>query len=272
MKKLPMSVVIPVSKDIKIGQCLKSIDLPIEIVVVLNNQPSKEVIEIVEKDNRCHRIYVISRGCNLARVFNVGINAATNEKIVLTNSDCIFPPGLLEKIFFHLDKHEVVKTQVNFFYNNYPQYLVAGCRRLFHQVFDNGTKLFGPGLAFKKEIQKKIGGYFFNEKVQWGEDGELSKRIHAANLDCLILDEKISHDGVSMIYDLRIAFRIGRGNRATERFDGISLLRAFIDDIRHLITDHHQQFRIAYKEGGCRLFLYFFFWKVAFHLGYYTEK
>lgn len=271
MERIPLSVIIPVSKDLQIKACLESIDAPVEVVVVLNNQPSAAVVKIVEQDKRCRLIYVADKGCNLAKVFNIGIKAATYQKIVLTNSDCRFTPQLLRKIYFGLDDHEVVKAQVDFEHNNYGQFLVSESRRLFHQVFDSGTKLFGPGLAFRKEIVDKIGGYFFSEPMGWGEDGDLSKRIHQAGLKLLILEEKIKHGGESIIHDLRVAWKIGHGNRIKEKLAGVSYLRAFLADTRHLITDHHQQFRTAYHTGGFQLLFYFLLWKVAFHLGYYIS-
>lgn len=267
-----MSIIIPVSKDLQLKNCLSSIDLAVEVIIVLNNHPTREVIRIAEEDERCRLFYFPESGCNLAKVFNLGISAATYEKVVLTNSDCQFIPGLLNEIYLELNDYDVVKAQVDFEYNNYKQFLVAETRRLFHQVFDSGTKLFGPGLAFRKAVQNRIDGYFFDERMGWGEDGDLSKRIHQANLSFLILDEKIKHGGENILHDLKVTFKIGRGNRAKEEARGISFFRAFLSDFRHLATDHHLRFRTAFKEGGLPLLLYFLLWKIIFHLGYYTYK
>jgi len=272
MEKIPLSVIIPVSKDLQIKACLESIDALVEVVVVLNNQPAAEVVQIVKQDKRCRLIYASGRGCNLAKVFNIGIKVATYQKIVLTNSDCQFSPQLLSKIYLELDNYEVVKAQVDFEYHSYGQFLVSESRRLFHQIFDSGTKLFGPGLAFRREIVNKIGGYFFSEPMSWGEDGDLSKRIHQADLKLLILQEKIKHSSESILHDLNVAWKIGRGNRIKEKLAGVSYLVAFLTDIRHLFTDHHHQFRIAYKIGGFQLLLYFLLWKIIFHLGYYSKN
>lgn len=272
MDRLNLSVIIPVSKDLKIRECLQSIDAIVEIIVVLNNFPSKEVIKIVEDDKRCVPVYLDGPGCNLAKVFNIGISSAINEKIVLTNSDCLFTPGLLDNLCLKLDEYEIVKAQVAFSFDGYRQRLVSECRRLFHQVFDGGTKFFGPGLSFKKTISQKIGGYFFDEVVAWGEDGELSIRLHKANLKFFILDEKIKHGGESITHDLRIAFKIGKGNGAKDKQKKPRVLSAFLDDIRSLITDRKRRFKTAYQEGGLHLMLYFLLWKVVLHLGYYVER
>lgn len=267
-----ISVVVPVSRDLRIKECLESIDFPAEIIVVLNNQPAPEVIRIVERDVRCRSLYLPGRGCNLAQAFNLGIEAASQSKVVLTNSDCRFSPGLLEEISCGLESHEVVKARVDFDYGNYGQFLVAETRRLFHQVFDSGTKLFGPGLAFRKEIKTYLGGYFFDERMGWGEDGDLSRRIHASRRPYLIATSRVKHGSEGVRHDLKVAFRIGRGNRAKEAAEGKKLRKAWREDFRHLATDHHQQFRTAHEQGGWPLLLYFLLWKLSFHLGYYTKN
>ncbi|HZJ41258.1 MAG TPA: glycosyltransferase family A protein [Candidatus Saccharimonadales bacterium] len=272
MEKINLSVVIPVSKDLKIRECLQSIDAIVEVVVVLNNYPSPEVVKIVENDKRCNPVYLEGPGCNLAQVFNIGISLATYEKVVLTNSDCLFTPGLLNKLCLKLDEYEIVKAQVDFSFEGHRQMLVSECRRLFHQVFDDGTKLFGPGLSFKKTISQKIGGYFFDELVEWGEDGELSIRLHKANLKFFILDEKIKHGGESIVHDLKVAFKIGKGNGAKDKQKKLRVLSALLDDIHSLITDRKGRFKTAYQEGGWHLLLYFLLWKVVLHLGYYIKR
>jgi len=98
MKILPISVIVPVSTDIKIKQCLESIDEQVEIVVVLNNNPSTEVVNIVSSDDRCKAVAIKEAGCNLAAIFNKGIESASNQKVLLINSDCLFPPGLINKM------------------------------------------------------------------------------------------------------------------------------------------------------------------------------
>ncbi|MFA6514036.1 MAG: glycosyltransferase [Patescibacteria group bacterium] len=272
MKKINLSVIIPVSKDLKIRECLKSIDAIVEVVVVLNNFPSQEVIEIVENDKRCRPVYLDGPGCNLAKAFNIGISLAVNEKIVLTNSDCLFTPGLLNNLYLKLDEYEIVKAQVDFSFDSYGQRLVSECRRLFHQIFDDGTKFFGPGLSFKKTISQKIGGYFFDEVVAWGEDGELSIRLHKANLKFFILDEKIQHGSESIAHDLRVAFKIGKGNGAKDKQKNLRILSALLDDIQSLFTDRKNRFKTAYQEGGLSLMLYFLLWKVVLHIGYYVKR
>ena len=269
MKKLPISVIVPVSTDIKIKQCLESIDEQVEVVIVLNNNPSSAVVKIVDSDARCKVLLIKEAGCNLATVFNKGINAATNQKVLLTNSDCSFPPGLIAKMCRLLESYDVVKARVEFTYTNSRQRLVAECRMLFHHVFDGGTKLFGPGLSFRKNISSQLNGYYFNEKMSWGEDGELSNRIHRAKIKYCIVDDCLFHGEENIFHDLVVAWSIGRGLRFSEKTKHIPLFEILKADWKNLVNDPKKRFQTAYFEGGSILAFYLLVWKLATYLGYY---
>lgn len=271
MKKLPITVVIPVSSDKRIGRCIDSVDENAEIIVVLNNNPTMEVVDVVRMNNRCKIITMDEKGCNLARVFNEGIKSATHDKIVLMNSDCTFQPGLIREVSRQLDFYDVVKARVVFDYKNHSQRLVSQCRYLFHYIFDGGRNLYGPGLSFKKSVSNMVGGYFFDERMGWGEDGELSNRINSSSLKILILEKKIYHDKEGIIHDLKVARKIGKGSGIKNREDGISIKDALVADFIHISADHKRQFSLAYKHGGLTLVSYFFLWKIVFHLGFYEE-
>ena len=217
MPKLALSVIIPASNHRSIEDCLKSINEDVEIVVVLNNNPTQEIKDIVRRDRRCKTVYIQGSGCNLALVTNLGINAASYDKILIVGADCLFSPQVISAVFQALNRTDVVRTKVVFMYHGVLQYLVAECRRLFYQIFDGGTKLFTPGLAFNKSIRTRIGGYFFDEAIGWGEDGELSRRIKSSKVSFSILDQEIYHRETDPIHDLKVALKIGRGTRIEER-------------------------------------------------------
>lgn len=271
MNRLPITIVVPVSKDKRIRKCIESIDEDVEIVVVLNNNPSREVKSIIRNSRRCKIVTINETGCNLAKVFNEGIKSATHDKILLMNSDCTFQPGLIREINWLLEMHDIVKARVAFDYEKYSQYLVAQCRYLFHHVFDGGKNLFGPGLSFKKSILSAVGGYFFDERMRWGEDGEFSNRINSSPLNIFIIEKNIFHGKEGIVHDLKVAFKIGEGSGIKNRKDGVSGFNALTADSLHFLTDHKKQFRLAYNHGGLILLGYFLLWKVVFHIGFYRE-
>jgi len=190
------------------------------------------------------------------------------SSLIIIVSPPPIPPGLIFKINLLLENYDVVKARVKFAFKNNKQRLVAECRRLFHHVFDGGTKLFGPGLSFHKDIHNKIGGYFFDERIDWGEDGELSSRIYEANLNYYIVNDCLFHDEENILHDLSVAWRIGRGSRQKNK----NKKDFFLEILEVNWHDPKNRIQIAYSEGGYSLAIYFFTWRVMTYLGYYFGK
>lgn len=268
----PLSVVIPVSDDVRIGECLASLPEGIEIIVVLNNNPSQEVKRIVELDYRCHPVFVEGVGCNLARIFNIGIASARSDCVMLLNSDCVVPDGLVSAIVGGLDRFDVVKARVSFSFDHYSTKLVAKVRWLHHHVFRDGKNLYGPGLAFHKSIAGRIGGYYFNQDMGWGEDGELSIRILGSGVSICYLEQEVIHGRETVHHDLRVAFRIGSGDRRYDQSNGVLLGSALLRDLTNTLFDRRGRFRLAIKKAGILSAVYFVVWKVANRIGYYAGR
>ncbi len=268
MKEVPLSIIVPVSKDIKIIQCLESIDVRTEIVVVLNNDPSDEVVRAVQKDERVVSVHLDNQPCNLAKAFNRGVEKAKNEKILLTNSDCVFPAGLIESMSELLDEYEVVKSRVEFRFRTFDEFLVARLRYLFHHVYNDSLNLFGPGLGFRKKIIKSIGGYLFDEDMAWGEDGELSRRIHTVQLDVTFTGSNLVHAEEKVSHDLTMASRIGSGKRAADTKNQVSLSQGASRLALEILLDKKKQLRIALQQEQPAVAAYYFLWKIAYVLGY----
>ena len=89
---MELSIVIPVKDDIKITECINSIDEDVEIVVAMND-PSDEIIDIVKKLG-VKSVHLPE--ANLSKAYNAGIEAATYDKVLLMDSDCIFEKGTLD--------------------------------------------------------------------------------------------------------------------------------------------------------------------------------
>lgn len=267
-----LSIVIPVSQDFRLLDCLKSIDIDSEIVVVFNNNPSKKLIESSRKDQRVNPVVVNDIGCNLAKVFNIGIEASSHKCVLLANSDCIFLPGRLGAYFDELLIHPVVKGHIQFQSNSLTTRLVAELRFLFHEFFSEKKSLFGPGLAFRRSISEKIGGYYFDEDMGWGEDGELSERIYASGLDVQHLPGYVlSHPPESMRHDLGVAYKIGYGEWIQHTKGGMKLAKALFTDTANLLCDRRKRFRVAFLHGGFLLSAYLLVWKIIAHSGYYRH-
>ncbi len=265
-----ISVVVPVSKDIKMAECLQGIDEAAEIIVVLNNNPSREVYEIAKSDPRCIPIVVPGEGCNLALVLNRGVAAARNNKVLIMNSDCIAPVGLIRKMSDLLDSYEVVKARVVFLHGTFLEYLVAETRYLFSHNFNDRRNIFGPGMAFKKEIIPKVGGYLFDEDIKWGEDGDLSRRIHKAGIAHIFTSEVLEHSPETIGHDLRVAGKIGRGTRIRDYKRGLSFSAGLGSVLKSTLFDEKFHLRMAFKQDGFWIAAYLILWKIYFLFGYGT--
>jgi len=153
--KLPLSIIIPCATDIRIKTCLDSIDENVEIVVVLNG-PIKEVVNIVKK----YPVKVVTLPeRNLPKSLNAGIEKATNKKFILMDSDCVFHPQAIKKIFLALNNNFVAKGKVIFQYNNLISRSISRVRDYTNA---DTVKAYNPFLGLRKDLADKIGGFFFH--------------------------------------------------------------------------------------------------------------
>jgi len=272
MKTIPVSVIVPVSRDIRIANCIKSIDADVEIVIVLNNNPSNEVKENVSADGRCRTYYSNDKVFNLARALNLGIKKSKNNKIIIMNSDCEFTKNSIDKIYRYLGKFDVVKGRIYFRYRGYSEKIVAKTRNLFSNVFDDKKNIYGPGIAFDKSILKYIGGYFYDEDIGWAEDSDLAERIYRANINVHFLGRAVQHAPESMKHDLMVSRKIGAGARRGNAKEGEVKFRGLLKYIWRFFADRKKYLQIALKQEGLIVMLYLLIWQVHFIIGYNRGK
>jgi len=208
MKKLPITIIIPSKDDFDIKRCIDSIDVEAEIIIALNGS-TEAYKNFVYNVSNAKTISI--RDANLGKAFDCAINAATNDLILLMNSDCVFSPNAIEIFYSLLQKYECVRGKIIFQYDNSLQKIVSLNRE---QAY-NGN-IYNPGLAFNRKIKDRI-GYFFDHDIHWTEDADFNRRVKAFNVNYYISDDvKIFHKPVSVMHDLKSAFRIGIGRRIAE--------------------------------------------------------
>lgn len=266
-KNLKTSIVVPVSNDLRIRNCLRSIDEQLEIIVVTNH-PSIEVISIIKKDKRCVLVKVDDKKCNLALMLNLGAKKASNNKVLITNSDCEFGPGTIRKIDKLLNKYDIVKVRVSFDFRSKPEYLVAKTREAFNTYFNTGKNIFNPGIGFTKRVIPKIGGYLFDEKLGWGEDGDFSRRVHKSSVKYIIIEKVLLHSPESIAHDLSTARKIGAGMRRFDKANEVYFLKGLFIITIELITDRKKQAKLIREKYGYSVVLYLILWKIFRIAGY----
>lgn len=253
-KKLPVSIVIPCADDIRIKNCLESIDEKVEIIVVLNGATNK-VKKIVKKYN-VKTVEIHER--NLAKALNVGIAKSRNIKLIFMDSDCIFEKGAIRKLYKGLTNYGVAKGKVIFESNSFISRVIARVRE--YSYYDT-PKPYNPFLGINKNIKKLIGNYFFDSNVHWTEDADLNTRLKETNIKInYVFDAKVFHPSLSLNHDLRSAFRYGIGKR----------IRVETGKANNVGTHFKKVFDVMNKKG----FLagaYYFIWNISYSMGYFYQ-
>jgi len=265
-----VSVLIPVSSDLRISDCVRSIDENIELVISLN-RPTKELKSLVKKmaenpEKFCAKklkvkICVISY-LSIAGAYNNGIRHSSNDLILLMDSDCVFSPGCIRKLYHRLDTNKLSKGKVNFLFTNRLNQLLARAREFHTSDFINA---YSPPLLFNKDIIDDIKGYYFHPRLCWMEDGEFDCRVKEAKL-------KISYDPTAIVEhcplilskDLINALWYGVGRRISFDLGLVEKPSGFIQSINNYFVK-------GWKAKGFLVGAYLLFWKYIQLIGYYSQ-
>lgn len=254
---MDLSIVIPVSSDLRIVDCIRSVDEDVEIVVSLN-KPTNALKQALQG-------YTVTLTeideANLSKAYNEGIAKAKYENILLMDSDCVFEKGAIRKIFNGLEGHALSKGVVVFQGGNWMNNIVAKVR-----AFSTSDDLsaFSPPLAFKKSIVNEI-GYYFDPDLIWEEDLDFDQRVKKAKLKInWIKDGLIYHPKLSFKQDLRSAYNYGRGH-------GIGLYKGIYKENKLPKEIKKKMNKVIYahlrETKGLGTDLYFMVWKKFYRKG-----
>ncbi len=249
-----ITVLIRCSDDYRVLDCIGSIkSTSSNSPIIVSMTPNRKLREAVMKTGvGC---CVVPR-YNAAITNNRGLRLVKTRKVIVTDADTIFEEktiGLLDKA---LDKYDVVKPRLVFRSEKSSQYFspVANLRTFFN---DNEQKMYIPGLAFNLKIKKRIGGYYFDEQIPWGEDSDFSDRVEKNGLKTKVVKKAILyHPSVNIIHDLADAFLIGL-KKNDKNFISQKIIAKRIKFFRKLLS----------KNYGLPTLFYSFIWYFFFDLG-----
>jgi glycosyltransferase involved in cell wall biosynthesis len=205
-----MSVIIPCRDDVRIEQCLASIDDDVEVVISLNGR-SRQVDKIVSDFAAAHKQTVILKSDvpNLAAALEAGSVNASGEILLYMDSDCRFTPGTIRRFKVASEQKEVVKGNIIFEAGRGVSRVIARSRE--HHTAEQITA-YKPPLALRAAIKERIGGFFFDPRLIWREDSDLDYRIRQARIPIHYEPEAlILHPPLTLKQDLRSAYRYGIG-------------------------------------------------------------
>ena len=212
---MKLSVVITCRDDRRILSTIASVDAPVEIVVVLNGSPEgfeswlREHCEFPAQRMRIETLPHPSR----SRSVEHGIRAASNDRVLLMDTDCLFAPGSVAAFARAMDagdpSEEVYKGRL--IYEAGPSRIgavIAASR----QQRNQRLSAYKPALGFSRSLAGRLGGYFFDERLIWKSDAELDARIRRAGLRLVAVDDcSVHHAALSLRSDLYSSFHYGVG-------------------------------------------------------------
>lgn len=265
MKYYPISIVIPCSDDILIKNCLESIDAKVEIIVSLN-KPSEAVKKIMNDFPGIKIIETNKKGIALA--YNNAIEIASNDWILLMDSDCVFAKGAIKKMWALTMQFLVIKGKIIFQSKGLVSSVIARVREF---TTSDTLNAYSPPLLFNKKIIREI-GYYFHPDLVWFEDDDFNNRVKANNIHIGYVPEiVIFHKPLLLSQDIKNAFNYGVGRQIgielkiyephTIKSIARNIFLVFIDTVEILI-----------KKGLFPSLYYFFFWNLAFRAGTFFKN
>jgi len=259
MKALPLSVIIPVSKDQRIFRCIKSIDEKVEVIVILNGNYDKEIEEKLI-NNKNIKIFKLKE-FNFSKIYNLGIKKSNYSTIFFMDSDCVFKKGALSQLYHNFGQYLIIRGRELFSYNSFIEEIVAKAREF---TTSDSPNLYIPGPMFKKKVFEKVG--FFNEGIYFSSDAEMAQRINSKRIRYFYMPEaQIIHDPLSIKHDLTSAFLYGVGRSQKHRILRTQKSASFIKEIYYYLVS-------GSRSKGILVGLYLLVWYFCFTFGFLTNN
>ncbi len=269
---MDISIVIGVHDDLRLKNCLDSIDEEVEVIIALN-APTSALVDLVTailQQKKEHRAYenISFSLCtidypSIAGAYNSGILHASHQKILLMDSDCLFEKGCIRKMDNYLVQNRIVKGNLVFSHYSFLTSIVAKARE-FHAT--DQVKAYKPPLLFKNDIIHEIGGYYFHPSLCWLEDSEFDFRIQKAGLTIgYDATAVVVHAPLTMARDLRSAFWYGVGKHIGVRLGIHTRPTGAIASIQKYLLE-------GGKRKGILTGFYLYAWKLSLLLGYHSQR
>ena len=255
-----LSILIPVKDDTRIVNCINSIDEEVEVVVVMND-PSDEIIDIVSK---LQVKSVFLPEANLSKAYNAGIEASKYDKILLMDSDCIFEKGTIRKLYNGALNSKLSKGRVVFTYDSLQSKIVSKVREFTTSDYCNA---FSPPLIIDRSLKNEL-GYFFNPALIWEEDLDFNARIAMKRIRIhWNKGAVIYHPPLRIKNDLKAAFNYGRGHGIGIN-EGIFQEESLKERVRRL----KKSYKIIKEKKGILECFYYRIWNFQYQKGIREER
>lgn len=260
---LDMTIVIRCGDDERVFRCIESIDERVEVIVSTSENP-----ELQEKLEERGVEYCLTPRSNLSMTSNIGFERATNEKVLITDSDTWFEGGCIRRIYDALKEFKVARARLVFKHSpNVPfSRLVSEARDFVNSL----PVVYTPGIGVRADLIPDIGGFLFNDPVPYAVDADLNYRVQKACVPVKFIEDAIIyHDVVDVWHDLKAATRIGRGCIVSGQWmsnHGISG-DSVLSTARELKGVKPGHLIDVARSKGISVFVYQLLWDMHFHAG-----
>lgn len=264
MKEYPISIVIPCSSDLLLEQCINSIDSAVEVIVSLG-RPTPEVKQLLTKFPDVKIVETDQLG--IAISYNKGIEIATNDWILLMDSDCTFSAGAIDKMWQLTDNFRIVRGKVAFRATDLISSITSRLREF---TTSDNLNAYSPPLLFNKDIVNQI-GYYFRPELVWAEDADFNNRVQSNHIALGYAPEAIIfHRPLSFRRDLRSAFYYGVGRQIGKSLGVYKphSLKTFANNVGLVLANTG---KILARKGLLPAMYYFFLWNPAFRIGTFLQ-
>jgi hypothetical protein len=201
-----------------------------------------------------------------------GLDAASNNDVVIMDADAVFTPGAIVAINEALKAgHLVVQPRVNFLEGKNVFSRLISNARTYENRFT--PKAYSPGLGLKKkELLKKIGinGKIYNPKVLFGDDGYLDQKAKSKGIKIFSADAAvINHDPISLKHELKTIINFGRGQRQLEADRPRGLMAQIREE--YFSQGAKEYYSGAFKQFGLATVIYMAISRLFYLIGYAAE-
>lgn len=214
---MDLSVVVTVRNDPLLPNALSSVPDDVELIVAMTRPPEQTRRLAHEfKMQRPDLRIVETDKTGMSAGVNLGVTAATHEKVVLLDSDCTFAEGAVGAFSLALDRADFVRGRTFVRRTGgWSEFGGLGFEEL-NRTLAKRPRLIGPPIAFKKSPFLALGGY--DEAALGSCDHEFVLRMEDSNIATLFeSDAVLWHQPVTFRIDTRSHFGYGRGMCAIDR-------------------------------------------------------
>jgi len=256
-----LTIILPCASDDGFDDCLGSIDEDVEVVAVLN-RPSQRLRErVLARDVTV--VEIAER--NLGAACQAGCVAASNDHVILMNTDSVFEPGAIRKMVEDWSYDTVVRATLRFAGRGLGTRVIENLQT--HHL-SHPDRAYQPGLLFHRGLVDQIGGYFFDEDIHWTEDADFDRRVRSAGIGVVVSSAIVQHGKVTVLQKLRSAFRYGVG-RAIAELKG---LHGTYPHFRPSVAFTLGDWDLLRRRYGRATSVYNVFWTIAFSCGVLAQR